>query len=162
MSAKETFSSAIQPNSLLDVCWLDYGTRCIDWSIWDFDGTEKASIGTGSAIADKAIYLIALIAESISNSGSYIGGVELQLLTHSLIYERRKCEAAGDFTTPRIIYIALAGLGSVYSCMDRGMSIIVEICARYLDANSPIIGDRFLSYPPGKVMGVDEQTPICI
>lgn len=158
----------IIPRSLVRKKWFDNGESGINWDMWENAyraALERRSItATAHALDEKAKILLALleaVALSMCMSGSYVGTVELQLITHGMIYHRFASNGQGSWgerfynSIKEMEHNLLKNNETTDSY--RLSCILTAVRLRVLDMRDPIISAKqsFLCYPVGTIFGLD-------
>ena len=155
--------AVIVPNRLVYEKWLDFGTREIDWDMWEnpygdaLDRRRKRGATVLPEIeADILITMLEGVAFHVACSASYVGGIELQILTHSMISYRFTSTLEGSWGD-RFHDAIEEIIDNVRTSDDRRFAqILLEISRRVRDMHSPIVNCEFLCYPLGNVIGVNQ------
>lgn len=155
---------AIEPRRLAYQKWLDFNTREIDWGMWEehFNDASARRKTRGSKElpeeeSEILVTLLEAVAIHVASSDSYIGGVELQILTHSMISHRFTSSVVEGNWGDRFRSSIEEIIDNVKTPDDRRLRmILLEVQRRVLDMHSPIINGEFLCYPIGMVLGINQ------
>jgi hypothetical protein len=153
----------IQPPAIVHHKWLDFGHTGIDWGEWDEKYAEtlerRAERGTPSMDSEKAERLVTLaemLIYHLTMTNTYFGSVELQLVTHSMI--SFSLENGPGENWPFLFGNAISEMCDKTGAIDkwRFHDIANEMRRRVGKLHSPVVDGRYLCYPVGKVMGIDQ------
>lgn len=156
--------AAIEPGRLVYRKWLDFNTREIDWDMWETAYSDALARRQKRGVRDLPekegeilVTLLEAIAFHVACSASYIGGIELQIITHSMISYRFTTTYEGNWGD-RFRDSIEEILNNVRTSDDKRFAqILLEVSRRVCDMHSPIIDLEFLCYPIGTVMGVNQS-----
>ena len=155
---------AIQPHDLTYRKWLDFNTSAIDWCHWEtrYDDTVARRKGRGAEMpegnSERLVALAETFAFHLAMTESYVGNVELQLVTHSMISYRFtskiSCEDCSWGYVFREALEEVCGNVRTFNRV-RFCKILDEVKDRVVKMRSPIVDGKYLCYPIGTIIGID-------
>lgn len=155
----QVIEAAIEPRCLVRRKWLDFETREIEWNMWEthfIAALERRGARCAPELPEQEAELLVILLEAIAlhvaRSGSYIGNIELQIITHSMISYCFTSTYGGSWSERFCSSIAEIARTRDDSRFAR---VLLEISRRVSNMHSPIINSEFLCYPIGTVIGVD-------
>jgi hypothetical protein len=159
----KVLEAALGPHCLIYKRWLDFGTRQIEWDAWTplFNKTIVNRNRRNAQVlpeegAELLVVLLEAIASHVASSNSYVGGIELQIITHSMISYRFMSAVEGNWGNYFRDSIEEI-IENVKTADDkRFIMILMEVQRRVVDMHSPIIDHHYLCYPIGQVIGINQ------
>ena len=163
---RRVIEPAITPKRLAYHKWLDFGTTEIEWSMWEtlyMDTVEKrrarGALQLPNEEAETLVAMLETVAYNIAYNDTYIGGVELQILTHSMISYRFTATHGGNWgvcfwQSIGEIMEKAGKKGRDEDQNNKFVNILRHVRMRVINLHSPVIDGEFLCYPIGSVMGI--------
>ena len=134
--------------------WLDFGETRIDWQEWE--GAYEMSRWNRAkryATDEPLLVLLEAVAYHLAVTGSFHGGVELQLITSGMIREDTP-EKYSDWIDEMIRYTRVP-----YDSLKFGQ-ILSEVRRRVVEKDDPVLLHTSLCYEIGTVMGLFQKPDV--